>query len=124
MSSRTRQVLAEVHAERIRQDELWGEQNHDFYTPTGRLHQPKHYAGRADSWKLINASRVKDFNAMGYPKDRNCAWDGILLEEVYEALGASTEDELRAELVQVAAVAVAMIECIDRRNANDDGATR
>lgn len=124
MSFQTQSVLAEVHFERIKQDEKWGEQNHQFYSPTGSLHTAKHYAGRADNWKRINATRVEKFNAMGRPKDRNCAWDGILLEEVYEALGGSTEEELRAELVQVAAVAVAMIECIDRRNANADGATR
>ena len=38
----------------------------------------------------------------------------ILLEEVFEALAESNQARLRAELVQVAAVAVAWVEKIDR----------
>lgn len=46
----------------------------------------------------------------------------ILAEEVGEVAKAileHREDEVRAELVQVAAVAVAMIESLDRDNAHD-----
>jgi NTP pyrophosphatase (non-canonical NTP hydrolase) len=84
----TDRVLQEVLAERIRQDAKWGEQNgHDF------------------------------------------EWVSILTEEVGEAAQAANEanfrsgktrgdyTHLRAELVQVAAVAVAWIEAIDRRAA-------
>lgn len=77
-------ILAEVVDERISQDEKWGEQNHD------------------PVW-----------------------WSAILTEEVGEVaqaalklrFGADYEKRLahyREECVQVAAVAVAMIECIDR----------
>jgi len=41
------------------------------------------------------------------------AWAGILVEEVGEALGAETTAELRAELVQVAAMALGWIDRID-----------
>ena len=41
----------------------------------------------------------------------------ILNEEFYEAMAAGTSDDLRDELVQVAAVAVKWIQCIDRRKA-------
>ncbi len=81
-------VLAEVQAERARQDERWGEQNgHDF------------------------------------------EWVSILTEAVGESAQAANEanfqsgktrgdfSHLRAELVQVAAVAVAWIGAIDRRPA-------
>ncbi|MDC1285225.1 hypothetical protein N8Z33_00900 [Flavobacteriaceae bacterium] len=47
-------------------------------------------------------------------------WGAILSEEVGETLSAVLEDDMvnyREELVQVAAVAVAMIESIDRKEA-------
>lgn len=77
-------ALQSVLNERKRQDSLWGEQNHD-----------------------------------------PALWTSILMEEVgefsHEVLshyfgGQSPEklDLMREELVQVAAVALAMVECIDR----------
>lgn len=75
------QVAHDVNHERVRQDGLWGEQNHDPFT-----------------------------------------WLAILGEEVGEAAKAALEIRFgkgplahyREELVQVAAVACAMVECIDR----------
>jgi hypothetical protein len=43
-------------------------------------------------------------------------WRVVLWEEVREAFAALSEADLRNELIQVAAVAVAWIEDIDRRN--------
>ena len=42
-------------------------------------------------------------------------WLHILLQEVYEAASSDDPTELRVELVQVAAVAVAWIEALDRQ---------
>lgn len=73
---KTYEVIDEVVGERIRQDSLWGQQNH------------------------VN--------------DR---WNTILVEEVGEAAKETYEGDtvkLREELIQVAAVAVAWIEAIDR----------
>ena len=85
----TRLVLDEVAIERMRQDAKWGQQNHDPFV-----------------------------------------WNTILLEEVGEAAKEILEGHFvessfarnkrgyyqtaRTELVQVAAVAVAMIESLDR----------
>lgn len=74
-------VLMDIAKERQRQNEKWGEQNHDAYR-----------------------------------------WLAILAEEVGEAAQAALHNEfgghakltLRKELVQVAAVAVQWLECIDR----------
>lgn len=80
-------VLAEVAQERSRQDALWGEQNHD----------PQDYFA-------ILAEEV-----------------GEVAKEVVEWRFSAPDRRLdrlvllRAELVQVAAVAVAMVEAIDRR---------
>jgi hypothetical protein len=109
-------VLAEVHAERLRQDAKWGEQNHPDVFDDNRRDRA-HYAAMASYWKQKNANRVEVGNILGTPSDRNAAWDGILLEEVFEALAEEEPGALRAELVQVAAVAVAHIEAIDRREA-------
>lgn len=98
-------TLSEVLDERERQDFRWGEQNHKD-RPEGlnfallRLN--------VENWQQENDRRVKG--------DR-LAWDGVLLEEVWEALAEVNEDRLREELIQVAAVAVAWVEAIDRRAA-------
>jgi hypothetical protein len=47
--------------------------------------------------------------------DGRVTWRHILTEEVYEAFAESDPTKLRAELVQVAAVAVQWIQAIDRR---------
>jgi hypothetical protein len=97
---KTPQVLTEIGFERTRQDAKFGEQNH----PDGTGLPIYQHA----------ANRYRD------QADRNAAsgvlaWRDLLLEEVYEALAEKDPIRLRAELVQVAAVAVAWIEAIDRR---------
>ena len=115
-------VLAEVAAERERQDQKWGEQNHPDIDPrdidTVARNQ---YAFRAARWKHINDERSKPTITAGYchghPDEphTHTAWDGVLLEEVYEALAEPDPAKRRAELIQVAAVACAQVEAIDRR---------
>lgn len=71
-----KKIFKEVQAERDRQDEKWGEQNHK---------PPR--------------------------------WSVILSEEVGEVNKAILEEDApnyRHELIQVAAVAILMIECLDR----------
>jgi hypothetical protein len=104
-------VTREVEAERKVQDERFGEQNHvDLYEENDRARDYSYSVFRrwADQYKRLNDDE--------HPLD----WTGILLEEVYEALSESDEAKIRAELIQVAAVAVAWIECIDRRAVSDE----
>lgn len=71
------EIFREIGLERCKQDEKWGEQNHNPYK-----------------------------------------WIAILIEEVGEAGQAVLQekpDSYRKELVQVAAVTIAMIECFDRQ---------
>ena len=93
----------EVYDERAKQDARWGEQNHED-VPSD--HVRAQHARTADAWKYTNADRVR----RGV-----LAWDGILLEEVFEACAEADPARMREELVQVASVAVAWIEAIDRR---------
>lgn len=92
-------VLAEIAAERRRQNAKWGEQNHP--DGTGDQYGPQASASRA----------VCEDQAAR----RESVWAAILLAEVWEALAESDPERLRAELVQVAAVSCAWISAIDRR---------
>jgi hypothetical protein len=92
-------VYDEIAAERARQDERWGEQNH----PLGA--SPV-FAPNADA-----ARRECDAAAAS----GTVTWRHIVLEELWEALAETEPGAARGELVQLGAVVVAMIECIDRR---------
>ena len=117
-------VLAEVLTERIAQDTKWGQQNHPDIDPRDIDVVTHHYyASRADIWKQVNEERATPSHGgrcatcpaeEGAPHGHT-AWDGVLLEEVYEALAEADPAKLRAELIQVAAVAAAWVEAIDRR---------
>lgn len=95
-------VLAEVQAERERQDAKWGEQNHPDGTGlTGDRE-------RADSARHVCQALA----------DRGeVTWALIAHEEDMEALAESDPVKLRAELIQAAAVKIAWIAAIDRRAA-------
>lgn len=100
-------VLAEIAAERRRQDEKWGEQNH----PDGTGPRVP-YAGRLCF--MEEAARDARLKCKGNtPAQDN--WRDILLEEVFEALAEADPVKLRVELVQVGAVAAQWVEAIDRR---------
>jgi hypothetical protein len=98
---RTQKVLGDIEDERVRQDAKWGEQNHED--------------GTSWEWDELN-KLVHELNdkkvALG-----ELTWRDILHEEVVEAYGETDPGKLRAELVQVAAVAVCWAEAIDRRSA-------
>lgn len=95
----TAAVLQEVGAERGKQDRRWGKQDHaDGVNPN--------YMKKAEDMKSL----AEEQNLQG-----NLTWNTILQEEVFEALSCDAEDTLRAELIQVAAVAVAWVEAIDAR---------
>lgn len=92
-------IIKELRQERRRQDDQFGEQNHP--DGTGAPYDLAAY----DAHELVESRMAAD----------NLTWDLILLEEVYEALAETDEVNLRTELVEVAAVAIAWIEAIDRR---------
>lgn len=94
-------VLNLVRDERLAQDMRWGQQNH----PNGTA---SYFSALADSWR--NAADEAAENG-------ELTWTQILSEEFYEALAEEDPIKLRGELIQVAAVAVAWIEAIDRAHA-------
>lgn len=111
-------VLAEVNAERVRQDAKWGEQNHPDVDPDMAEYTP---AIVANFYGIPTAERAKELCDTA-AKEEGCTWAHILVEEVAEAVDAACQvrqgvdiDALRNEILQVAAVAVSWVEAIDRR---------
>lgn len=95
-------VYVEVALERNSQDREWGPQNHPL---TSVAWMPASHEQLAGMWKRGNDVAA----TLG-----RSSWDGILLEEAYEAFAETDPAKARAELIQVAAVAIAAIESIDR----------
>ena len=92
-------VLEQVRGERTRQHVKWGEQNHP--DGTGEQYASHASGARTECDREHRAGRG--------------TWRHILLEEVWEAMAEADPAKLRTELVQVAAVATAWVEAIDRR---------
>lgn len=100
-------VLQEILQERAAQDRTWGEQNHPLHSPLDP--DGIHHLGRP--YAHLETEAKRRFEA----GERSGAL--ILLEEVFEALAAKDLVSARTELVQVAAVAVMIVEGIDRARA-------
>lgn len=113
-------VLVEVARERARQDAKWGPQDHPDADPvivglglTG--------PDLCMELEIPSQERAKELCRAAGNRGAD-HWGAILVEELAEAVEAIGNDAaLRAELVQVAAVAVAWIEAVDRRQAVSRG---
>lgn len=103
-------VLLEVADERGRQDQKWGEQNHPNGTGPAKLPMP--YG--SGSWSASVAAQNLTLITRCMAQIGQCTWLHILREEVFEAFAEDDPAKLRAELIQVAAVAVQWVEAIDR----------
>lgn len=93
-------VLGEIAAEQTAQFAKFGEQNH----PDGTGYWPR----------AMEAEQARD-DCQTAAKHGYLDWRLILREEVAEAFAEKDPVALRAELVQVAAVAATWIEALDRR---------
>lgn len=106
----TGEILQEIWVERSRQDMKWGVQDHPYFSSEqgGASANAKTYSEMADEAKQLNDSFVSS---------GKIGWNSILIEELFEALGeAGVDDEAyERELVETAAVAVAMIEANRRK---------
>ncbi|MEW9874019.1 hypothetical protein [Arthrobacter sp. HS15c] len=106
----TAQVIAEVAAERERQKIKWGEQEHPNGTGPHKLPMP--YG--SGSWSATVAAERLTLLTNCAAQIGQCTWLHILREEVFEAFAEEDPVKLRAELIQVAAVATQWVEAIDR----------
>ena len=98
MNERTGPVLLEILGEREAQDDKWGEQNHPGSMWLAILTEEVGEAAKA---------LLENFNSPPLPSKYG--------DEARDPAG------LRSELIQVAAVATAWVEAIDRAYDNDPG---
>lgn len=113
-------ILREVREERAAQDEKWGEQNHPNGTGGEPGIEPFGYCDAADLADWL--AHPSPGTLAGFMRHRcevmfsqgGGTYEAILTEEWAEALSEPDPVKLRAELIQVAAVAVAWVEKLDR----------
>lgn len=114
-------ALDDIREERERQDAKWGQQNHA--DGTGPETFPLQCGGRNgieeyEAYSLEVAFKQQCDDRFSRTRaDRPGTWTDILLEEVFEVLATRDPADLRTELIQLAAVAAAWVEAIDRRTA-------
>jgi len=106
-------IYEEIQAERVRQDEKWGQQNLPHVDPVlaqrGASHQRI-----AEEHEIPTADRAK-FICQTAADRGQCSWTAIAVEELSEAVEAHNDPvALRGELIQLAAVVVQWVEAIDR----------
>lgn len=117
-------AVISVLQERERQDAKWGEQNHPMVGRAARLRliSPRRECARLG---ILGADEAREACDHAHRNDEG-TYAHILIEEVAEAIEASSEhgdasDAAREEWVQVAAVALAIVESIDRKRQNGGG---
>jgi hypothetical protein len=93
-------IFSEIVQERMRQHEKWGEQNHPM------LNIPFTREAMRNNMKAYKA--IND-------NGKNPSWFSILMEEVYESFAENEPEKIRAEMLQTSAVAVQIIEYLDRQ---------
>jgi hypothetical protein len=108
-------ILEEIAQERKRQDEKWGEQNHPCLDETllNRVGgcTPQRIA---EEYEIPTENRAK-FKCDTAFKRGDGTWAHIALEEFCEVVGELDIEKRRTEIIQLAAVCVAWVENIDRK---------
>lgn len=126
---RTEVVLDDVRREVSRSIAKHGDQSHIPMGTGPGVHPLEFVEARVfhnDFAPLLARIATATTDARSFSKgDGTITWRDILTEEVFEAYAESDPVKLRAELVQVAAVAVKMCEAIDRKSHDSEtGRTR
>lgn len=103
-------IYGELIAEREAQDAKFGSQIH-LPNGTGSPSSSHRWTFDADVQKNVTDFRA-DAGKLG--------WSDILAEEVAEAFAEDDPVKLRAELIQVAAVALAWLESIDAKKFHEE----
>lgn len=106
-------ILNEIKKERTKQDLKWGIQNHPILDHTLIDRDPTRMCEEYEIPTENRAKQLCEINA----KRGTLTFMHILVEEISEAASCKNNiDALRKELIQVAAVAVAMVDSLDRNN--------
>lgn len=106
-------ILFEISEERVAQEQKWGVQDWPMLVQDLLERVPSRMALE---YEIPSESRAK-YLLNEAQKKGGLTYFHILQEEVSEAVECVNDHaSMRKELIQVAAVAVAMIDCIDRHN--------
>lgn len=108
-------VFEEIRAERARQDEKFGQQDHLHCLPGANPHDAAWYYEIPTEEEARNRCEEEG-------EEHRLTWAAVAVEEVAEAVGAAAAGDrkaLREELVQCAAVFVAWVEALDRETLAD-----
>ena len=101
----TAAVVRDLLVRRAKNHAKWGPQHHPggafLKGPTG------------GTWQVVGA-HLENIARTQLEKHHSVSWSAILAEEVGEALVAGTPEQIRSELLDVAAVCIAWAEDIDR----------
>lgn len=112
-------ILDEVAVERDRQIQLWGIQDHPSLAPQVLSAQDDDYRAAvfARYYRIATAGVARRACDDAFAAKRG-TYAHVLIEEVAEVIDCLDDEiAMRAELIQVAAVAAAWVETIDRRRA-------
>jgi hypothetical protein len=106
-------IFDEIHQERKRQDEKWGVQNHPILDPL--LIEKNASPERVCSeYEIPTEDRAKELCEKNF-KRKTGTYMHILVEEISEVASCGKDVKaLREELIQTAAVTIAMIQSLDR----------
>lgn len=108
-------LSSKVIEEMIRQNKKWGVQNHPSVSAKSQIRMEQFPENVCKDLEIPTETRAKEIcETMFSSGDPN--WAAILQEEVSEAVCAKTEQKRREELVQVAAVALSWVDCLDRNS--------
>lgn len=111
--------LSRVRAELEAQDEKWGETDHPAFTGPKAVDRSEYFdKGMRDAYNR-ELNDVRHANDIAKFTGGEIGWDTILREEVLESLTAETTADMKKELIQVAATALAWLEDIERQERND-----
>lgn len=111
IKSNIRDILEEVIDERVSQDTKWGIQNHPSLSP--ELKEETYLPNLTNYYLLPSEKDAKNNCEIDF-KNGNANWASIAVEELCEVIESKDEKLRREELIQLAAVVFAWIECIDR----------
>lgn len=116
------EIAKEIEGECVRQDQKWGAMRDYFDVDPILMDRPGGVTAErmAEHYEIPTEYRAQQMCRTA-PKNGGDTWVNILLEEFAEAVQAATEktrEDLRIELIQVAAVTIQWIDNLDRRESN------
>lgn len=119
MTDQTRRVLDEIHADRTLHDDHEGRPHYPDFDPRDPAGIRDDYEEKADRLQADNDARAKLTTGCCGNSDPHdhLAWDGLLQERTYAALGEAHPVRQRTRLLYLATAAVEWIEDLDRRMA-------